>query len=237
MPAKSFFIDCISENSTRSFERYAVVAVDVVRSATVAATIIASGRRCFFAPSIDAAIVLATRLENPLLIGEIAGNMPYGFDFNNSPTEIEACKDISRPAIIVSSSGTPLFQLLKRHNSAYVACFRNYGSTARHLISHYDHVAIIGAPTRGEFREEDQMCSAWIAADLVRSGFEPEDQRTIEIYNLWKDLPIKAWANGKSAEYLNSTGQTRDLEFLLGHVNDLDFALAIKGDEIVKVSI
>lgn len=216
-------------------EGCAIVVVDVIRSITVAATVVQSGRSCFFAPSVEAALLLARRLDKPLLVGEMGGNMPYGFDINNSPVEIESRKDISRPAILVSSSGIPLLYSLKNCNSVYVACLRNYGTTINHLVGLYNKVKVLGAPTRGEFREEDQLCCAWIAAGLMKSGFNSEDDKTLELVKRWKDKPVEICAEGKSADYLRKTGQKKDLDFILTHVNDLDLPLGIRENELVKI--
>ena len=235
MNKKSVAIDCLAESHQHYGEGCAVVVVDVIRSITVAATAIESGRKCFFAPSVEAAFLLSKRLDRPLLVGEVGGNMPYGFDINNSPVELERRQDISRPAILVSSSGIPLLHSLRSCNSIYVACLRNYGATAKHLVGFFKHVIILGAPTRGEFREEDQLCCAWIAAYLVKAGYTCEEDKTVELINRWKDKPVRVCAEGKSAEYLRKTGQTRDLDFILRHVNDLNLTLAIKNDEIVRI--
>jgi 2-phosphosulfolactate phosphatase len=232
---KSVAIDCLAESLHHYGEGCAVVVVDVIRSITVAATAVESGRGCFFAPSVEAALFLARRLDKPLLVGEVGGNMPYGFDINNSPVEIERRRDISRPAIVVSSSGIPLLYSLRNCNSVYVACLRNYGATVNHLVGRYSYVTVLGSPTRGEFREEDQLCCAWIADGLVKAGYTPEDDKTLEIVNRWKDKPVKVCAEGKSAEYLRKSGQLRDLEFILRHVNDLDLPLVVRNDEITRI--
>jgi 2-phosphosulfolactate phosphatase len=234
---KSVNIDCLSESKCHYDEGCAVIVIDVIRSITVASTIVESGRRCFFAPSVEAAFLLAKQLDSPLLIGEMGGSMPYGFDINNSPVEIESHKDISRPAILVSSSGIPLLYSLRDCNSVYVACLRNYGATVKHVAGHYTRVVALGAPTRGEFREEDQLCCAWIAAGLIKAGYTSEDDKTVEIVNRWMDKPVTVCGEGKSGEYLRRSGQTRDLDFILSHVNDLNSPLKLKNDEIVKTPI
>jgi len=231
---KSVVIDCLAENFQHYGKGSAVVVVDVIRSITVAATVVESGRRCFFAPSVEAALLLAKRLDRPLLVGEVGGNMPYGFDINNSPLEIERRHDISRPAILVSSSGIPLIHSLKSGNSVYVACLRNYGATIKHLSGLYNCIEVLGAPTRGEFREEDQLCCAWIADGLMKSGYTPEDNKTIELVNQWRNKSVEVCAEGKSAEYLQKTGQIRDLDFIIRHVNDLDLILQVNNDEIIR---
>ncbi|MGA2682196.1 MAG: 2-phosphosulfolactate phosphatase [Candidatus Bathyarchaeia archaeon] len=225
----------MAESSHHYGERCAVVVVDVIRSITVAAAAVESGRRCFFAPSVEAALLLAKRLGCPLLVGEMGGSMPYGFDINNSPVEIESIRDVSRPAILVSSSGIPLLYSLRNCNSVYVACIRNYGATVNHLVGLYSRVEVLGAPTRGEFREEDQLCCAWIAAGFMKAGYTPKNKKTAEIVNRWKDKPVTVCAEGKSAEYLRKTGQTRDLDYIIKHVNDFYSPLTVENDEIVKI--
>src|SRR5215213_5865623 len=101
-------IDCFPESLAHYREGYTVVAVDVIRATTTAVTGVALNRRCFPTPSIEAAVPLAARLDNPLLVGELGGNMPYGFDLTNSPAALADRCDIHRPAILLSSSGTRL---------------------------------------------------------------------------------------------------------------------------------
>jgi 2-phosphosulfolactate phosphatase len=234
---KSVAIDCLNESTHQYGEGCAVVVVDVIRSITVAATIVESGRRCFFAASVESAILLAKQFDNPLLVGEMGGSMPYGFDITNSPVEIEKRKDISRPAILLSSSGIPLLCSLRGSNSVYVACLRNYGATVKHLAEHYNRVVVLGAPTRGEFREEDQLCCAWIAAGMIKDGYTSEDEKTGKIVNRWMNELATVCGEGKSAEYLRRSGQIRDLDYILRHLNDLKTPLSIKKDEIVKTPI
>ena len=62
---------------------YAIVAVDVIRTMTTAVTAAALGRRVFPAPTVAAALEQAARLERPLLVGEVDGRMPAGFDLTN----------------------------------------------------------------------------------------------------------------------------------------------------------
>lgn len=236
MSKKTVAIDCLTVSSEKYGADTAVVVIDVIRSTTVAATVLESGRKCYFAPTVEAALLLAKQLKNPLLLGEVGGNMPYGFDLTNSPVKLEKHPDKSRPVIIVSSSGIPLLSSLSNCSSVYVACLRNYTATIEHLARLYSHVVVLGAPTRGEFREEDKLCSSWIAAGLVKTGFTCENKATEQIVNDWKDKSVTVCAQGKSAKYLLDTGQGEDLNFILTHVNDFNFALSIKCDEIVKLS-
>jgi 2-phosphosulfolactate phosphatase len=235
LPGKLFRIDCFIQSDSRLLNGYAAVAVDVIRSSTVAVTAVNSGRKCYFAPSVETALVLSKHIDQALLVGEVGGNMPYGFDLNNSPVEIEIHGDLKKPAILVSSSGTPLFHELSKCKYAYVACLRNFSATARYIASHHTHVAIIGAPTRGEFRDEDQICCSRIGSYLITAGFEAENRKSLEIMRRWKDVSVESVAEGKSAEYLRRSGQTKDLEYIINHENDLNLVFGIKKQEIVRI--
>src|SRR5690348_15113924 len=99
-------IDSFPESARKYGEGYAVVAVDVIRATTSAVTIAALGRRCLTAASLEAAFTLAARLDDPLLVGELGGDMPDGFHMNNSPADLEKRTDVERPIVLLSSSGT-----------------------------------------------------------------------------------------------------------------------------------
>ena len=116
----------------------------------------------------------------------------------------------------------------------YVACLRNYSAVAAYLAAHHPTVAVIGAGSRGEFREEDQLCCAWIAEELLDTGYEPQDVKTVAIVERWSGAPVDAVTKGASADYLRNSGQSRDIEFILTHVNDLDDVLRFEFGQVVK---
>ena len=233
--ARSVLIDCFPESVERYRDDHALVAVDVIRATTTAVTAVAGGRRCFVAPAIEAALPIAARLDQPLLVGELGGNMPYGFDMTNSPAEIAMRTDTWRSMILVSSSGTQLMHEASRGDFAYVGCLRNISALVRHLSGRHTKVAVLGAGTRGEFREEDQACCAWIAEGLMQQGFAPQNAETVEVMQRWTGKARDAWKDGASVEYLRSTNQLRDFEFIVEHHDDLDTVFMLSRDEVVPV--
>jgi Phosphosulfolactate phosphohydrolase and related enzymes len=214
---------------------HAVVAIDVIRATTTAITAVSQGRRCFPVTSVEAAHELAAKLEAPLLIGELGGEKPPSFDMNNSPAALAARTDRHRPAILLSSSGTQLLASLRMHNSVYVACFRNFIAIADELKNSCVDTTLLGAGTHGEFREEDQMCCAWIADELVRSGYEPANRSTADIVLKWRRTGPDACLAGKSAKFLTRTNQLQDLRFILASVNDLNLVCSYSDGEISAV--
>jgi 2-phosphosulfolactate phosphatase len=200
----------------------ALVAVDVIRATTTAVTAISTGRECHVVPTLQAAFDTASRLPNALLAGEQGGDMPAGFDLTNSPAQLAARSDVSRPLVLLSSTGTRLMCEVRHSDSAYLACFRNYSATIDCLANNHDAVTLIGAGTRGDFREEDQMCCAWIADGLIQSGFAPEDDMTLRLVQRWRAAPHDAFLTSRSVAYLRRSGQLRDLDFILSHFDDVD---------------
>ena len=231
---RTVVIDCFHDSLPKYRKGYAIVAVDVIRSTTVAVTGVALGRKCFPVSSIEEAISLSKKLEFPILVGELGGFMPFGFDLHNSPSDLEYRTDFSRPMILLSTSGTRLICEFRDSEALYVACLRNYRALINHLSSHHPTVALLGAGTRMEFREEDQLCCAWIAEGLMRKGYQPKNKKTSTLVDRWRKAPVDAIKDGKSAAYLRSSGQEKDLEFILTHVDDLDRIYRFKNGQVVE---
>lgn len=236
--SKTVVIDCFPESARHYREAYAIVAIDVIRATTTAISAVDIGRRCFPVPTLEAAVPLAARLDNPLLIGELGGNMPYGFHMTNSPAQIVARDyDLTRPMILLTSSGTELIHNAREAPACYLACLRNHGALVQHLAERHRRVAVLGAGTRGEFREEDQLCCAWIAEGLIKRGYRPEDRQTEELVGRWSGASVTECSKGNSAAYLKASNQLEDLDFILNHVDDVRAAFMLKHGEVVKIPV
>jgi 2-phosphosulfolactate phosphatase len=214
-------------------EDWTVVGIDVIRATTTAVTAVHAGRRCFPVASIEEAVPLAGRLHNPLLVGELGGNMPYGFHLQNSPTEMERQVELERPVILLSSSGTGLLTAAAARSRTYAACLRNARAQAQRLIAAHEHVLLLAGEHRIEFREEDRLCCGRIAGALLAAGFEPRNVLVEEIVKRWADAPDDAFMEGHSVRYLADTGQLHDAEFILQHVDDLDSVYEMRHGELV----
>jgi 2-phosphosulfolactate phosphatase len=233
---KSVVIDFLPESVSRYRAGWAIVVVDVIRATTTAITAAATGRRCFPAPTIEAALALAKELKNPLLAGESSGEMPAGFELDNSPAQLIGRTDMHRPLVLVSSSGTKVIHEATGCEATYLGCFRNHSVLAGYLADRHARVAIIGAGSKGEFREEDQICCAWIAAGLVSCGYRPESPRTALIMNRWRDAPPQACLCSRSVDFLKRTGRLSDLDFVLGHIDDLRAVFPVQDREVKMIA-
>jgi 2-phosphosulfolactate phosphatase len=229
---QSVVIDCFPESLARYGNDYAIVAVDVFRATTTAITALVLGMRCFPAPSIEASVELAHAMPDALLAGELGGQTPYEFDLDNSPADMPS-DQIGRSLILLSTSGTKLLRETEPHRAVYASCLRNHGAQAAHLAASEPRVALIGAGARGEFRDEDALCCAWLARALVEEGFEVENRATERLIDRLGDAPPELIVDGRSAEYLRDTGRAADIEFTLAHIDDVDQIAQLVGGELV----
>jgi 2-phosphosulfolactate phosphatase len=176
--------------------------------------------------------------------------MPYGFDLQNSPTAVAALGSVDLPLILLSTSGTAMLLAAAAREPGptngsvptagpltLVACLRNWEATAGELVAmRPDEVVLLGAESRGEFREEDRLCCAWIAAALLDSGYRA-DAASRRLVAAWRDAPIDRIGDGKSATYLRDSGQVADLDFIVSHVSDLRGTFEMRADEVVARSL
>lgn len=228
-------IDSFPENAELYRDHYVIVAIDVIRATTTATTAIGLGRRVFPARTTDEAYRIASSLDDPLMVGELGGNMPYGFDLTNSPAQIIERKDLHRPMILVSSSGTQLLMNAAGAEAVYVACFRNFSAVARYVNGQHRRIAVLGAGTRNEFRREDQMGCAWVAEQLMAYGYFPETEQTSRYIARWSGKSPEEVRDGRSAAYLRRSGQEEDLEFVISHIDDLDTVPSLVNGELIPV--
>jgi 2-phosphosulfolactate phosphatase len=229
-------IDCFHEHLAAPRAGEVIVAIDVIRASTTAITAAAIGKPLYPAGSIEAAVRLAADLDRPILAGELGGVQPYGFDLQNSPTQIAALDDSGRPIILLSTSGTRLMAEASQVALTFVASLRNASATAGHLAELSRDVRILGADSRGEFREEDQLCASRIARALTAAGYGCAGAATAHVLERFGEAPDDAFLEGKSAKYLRDTGQHRDLEFVLEHIDDLDRAFVLDGGKVHAVA-
>jgi len=115
--SKPVSICCFVDGLNEYPDDRALVAVDVIRATTTAVTAISMGWECHVVPTLQAALDAASRLPNALLTGEVGGEMPTGFELMNSPAQLAARSDVSRPLVLLSSNGTRLMHGIRHSES------------------------------------------------------------------------------------------------------------------------
>lgn len=225
-------VDFLPDAAARYGRGWAVVGVDVFRATTVVCTAVAQGRTTLVAADVQEALCLAGSVSGALLGGEQGGYRPVGFDVGNSPSELERRNDPGRPLVLVTSSGTRLLRNACSAEAVYAACLRNVSAQVRHLLTLDLHVAVIGAGTRGERRQEDDLGCARIVAGLIDAGYVA-DAPTHDIVEAYGSAPDEWCASGSSAAFLRRVGHQDDIDFVLSHVNDLDSVCEVRGAAVL----
>ncbi|MGH3414139.1 MAG: 2-phosphosulfolactate phosphatase [Marmoricola sp.] len=231
MTACEVVVDCFPEALHHYRRGWTIVAVDVIRATTTAVTAAWRGLQVFPAESSAHARHLAAGLDDPLLVGELHGDPPAGFHETNSPAAMDRLRDLSRPVVLLSTNGTRLLLGGEGREATYAACLRNVSAQVQCLVEQHRRVALIGAGSRGEFREEDAYGCALLAEPLLDAGYRPGGLAR-EVVDRWSGLPPEAFADGHSARYLRRTGQVADLDFVLGHRDDVPAVFPLLGSEL-----
>ena len=227
-------IDSLPESASK-YQARPVATLDVIRATTTAVTAAARGHRVLVADTLERAGDLRRAVPDARLVGELGGNLPYGFDVHNSPALVDQLSD-RRPIILLSTSGTRLMHEARVCSRVYVACLRNLEATAAAIARDGENVTAIGAGTRGVFRDEDQLACAWLAARLSERGFGLGDDLTRSLVDRWAGAPVTDIEGSPSAEYLTRTGQVADLDFVLTHVDDVDQAYVLADGEVIAAA-
>jgi 2-phosphosulfolactate phosphatase len=180
-------------------------------------------------------MAIARRLDNPLLAGDSNSTLPTIFEMGNSPAHMARREDTHRPLVLVSSSGTKVIHEAAGCTAIYLGCFRTHSVLAGYLAKRHTKVAVIGAGSKGEFREEDQICCAWIAAGLMKKGHLPGNAQTVEIVRRWCNAPPSACLCSRSVDFLRRTNQLGDLDFILEHIDDLREVFEVRDGEVKTI--
>ena len=223
-------IDALPESAWR-YSRYdAIVCVDVLLSATTIVTAVAQGRRVFPVPTPTEGLRLKSRMSDAVLVTDALDRSEGPVTFAG-PSWLAASEGRARDLVHIS----PLAEMLTAGvpgATVYVACLRNLVATADEIARQHSRVAILAAGENDEICTEDQMAAAWLAARLNARGFALEGRDTVTEVERWgrPDVSLVGWS--RSAERLRSDGRGEDVDFVLGHVDDLDLVCAYAQGEL-----
>ena len=110
------------------------VIIDVFRAFSTACYIYANGARKII-PVADIKFAYELKKENPnfLLLGERGGRMPEGFDFGNSPSQIEGIDFKEKTVVQTTSSGTNGIISAKNADEIITGSFVNAASIVKYI--------------------------------------------------------------------------------------------------------
>lgn len=155
-----------------------IVVIDVLRAFTTAAFAFDNGARKILPVSrVEQAIALKKAIPDSLIMGEVNGIKPEGFDFSNSPALIARADIIGKTLIQRTSAGTQ--GLVKAVNAAHLlaASFVVAKATAKMLqLMKPDRISfIVTGYSLGRDGDEDRACAEYIEALVQNSGPDPAD--------------------------------------------------------------
>ena len=67
---------------------------------------------------------------------------------------------------------------------------------------------------------------------LMGAGYRPGTRRRGTLIETWSGAPPRAIESSNSVAYLRRTDQLRDFDFIVNHVDDLDKACSVEGNEV-----
>lgn len=192
----------------------AVVVVDTYRASTTISVLVAHGARVVPVASIEE----AERYPADFRIGERGSAKVKGFDFGNSPTEVEEARIPAGSTVVLSSTnGTRIIEAANGSPGIYIGAFVNAGAVAEELLNSAtdnSRVTVVGCGWRGRRSSEDESAAGEILARL-REGGADLDERAERIVEEHRERPRKALLSNTAARRLKRLGYERDLGFCL----------------------
>lgn len=115
----------LPRDATNLPQRVALV-IDVIRATSTLDAIFAAGaREVVLAESVAQARAVATQLPDAVLIGEVAGLLPPGFHFSNSPLALADAHFPGRSVVFTTTNGTRALRAAAGAAGVWSACLRN----------------------------------------------------------------------------------------------------------------
>jgi 2-phosphosulfolactate phosphatase len=187
------------------------VVVDVLRATSTICQALASGYgRVLCCAEIAEARALAEAEGPAKLAGERRLEHIEGFDFGNSPSELEG-EPAAETLILTTTNGTQLLvAAAERFEHVYVGSLLNLDAVAAAARESGEDVAVLCAGVLGELALDDAYCAGRIAEAL---GGDPADSGRAAIL-LARSFPsaLEGLGAGRSAANLRRHGLEADVE-------------------------
>jgi 2-phosphosulfolactate phosphatase len=187
------------------------IVVDVLRATSTICQALASGYgRVLCCAEIEEARALAASDGRAKLAGERRLEPIEGFDFGNSPAELEG-EAAAETLILTTTNGTRLLvAAAERFERVYVGSLLNLDAVAAAASESGEDVAVLCAGVLGELALDDAYCAGRIAEAL---GGEPEDSARAAIL-LARSFPnpVEGLGASRSAANLRRHDLEADVE-------------------------
>lgn len=195
-----------------------VVVIDVLRATSVIATALANGAtRVKTVQTPQQALTLKARKTNLLLAGERNAVKLPGFDFGNSPLEMNRELVEGKEIILCTSNGTQAIAASHRSKWIITAAFVNMKAVVERLGLLEEDITIICSGTNGQFSLDDSLAAGVLVNRLTRiKDYKLSDAAQSMVLAIKDENKLKE--SLKDCYHLNilkSKGFEKDVDFCL----------------------
>jgi 2-phosphosulfolactate phosphatase len=187
------------------------IVVDVLRATSTICQALASGyERVLCCAEVEEARALAESEGPAKLAGERRLEHIEGFDFGNSPRELDGAPS-AETLVLTTTNGTRLLvAAADRFDRIYVGSLLNLDAVAAAARENREDVAVLCAGVLGELALDDAYCAGRIAEALAG---EPEDSaRAAILLARGFSSALEGLGASSSAENLRRNGLEADVE-------------------------
>jgi 2-phosphosulfolactate phosphatase len=198
--------------------------IDVFRAFSTAAVALANGAaRIIMVSGVEEALALRDNGAGQLVMGEVEGRAPDGFDFGNSPFEASRIDVRDKTIIQRTSAGTRGITAARHSQKLYAASLVTATATARCMLAgDPEHITLVAMGKYAlERTDEDELCALHLR-NLLQG--RPGDKEAVRQVIL---------AGGEAARFFDSTRpylHREDLEIALD-IDRYDFAIRVMTED------
>ena len=159
-----------------------VIIIDVFRAFTTAAIAFDRGAsRITLVAEIEEALELQQKGIGDVLMGEVDGERPEGFDYGNSPYEVSQVNFTGKSVVQSTRAGTVGVAAAGHAESIYLGSFAVADATVKAILRDQPSVvSIIGMGNQGRSRaDEDEHCALYLRNLLEGRNPDPDAVRTL----------------------------------------------------------
>lgn len=195
-----------------------VVAIDVIRAFTTAAFAFAAGAQEIIPVStVEEAFALRHHFPGSLVMGEVGGQPPEGFDFGNSPIAIAKADLTGRRIIQRTSAGTQGLVRSIQAQTLLAGSFVCARATIDYIKQQRPRRVTFVSTGNNPNVNEDDACAGYMAALL--QGESPDPHALLQ--HLRQSVPSEIFTDPDYAEF------AADLDYCLA-VDRFEFAMVVE---------
>ena len=162
--------------------------------------------------------VLKARGSSPLLMGEVNGLPPDGFDLGNSPTELNySLVQEHYCGVMSTTNGTvALCQAASTGSPVLAVSLRNYSACLDYALTLGSRVGLLCSGRKRRPSWEDTLCAGAIIEELCRHGetfLTDSSKIAITMWQTRGDKLTECVMKSNHAVYLEQIGFSEDIDF------------------------